>query len=90
MLATFRRSSGVERALGKGEAESSILSGGTIFFSLWYLLTKLPRPLAGGRVRRDQESRRKFFADFLRRKWAAQHTMHPGTSNSGKKNDSPR
>ena len=28
-----RRSSGVERTLGKGEVDSSILSGGTIFFS---------------------------------------------------------
>ncbi len=28
-----RRSSGVERALGKGEAVSSILTGGTIYFN---------------------------------------------------------
>jgi hypothetical protein len=30
-LSSCRRSSGVERTLGKGEADSSILSGGTIF-----------------------------------------------------------
>ncbi len=31
--ASSRRSSGVERALGKGEVESSILSGGTIYLN---------------------------------------------------------
>jgi hypothetical protein len=41
---TGRRSSGVERAIGNGEADSSILSGGTIFLitsNHFYILTAL-------------------------------------------------
>ena len=43
-LSRCRRSSGVERTLGKGEAVSSILTGGTIFPArLLPLLTRLSR-----------------------------------------------
>ena len=50
-----RRSSGVERTLGKGEADSSILSGGTILSppirSIHYRITPKAHPLIGYRWR---------------------------------------
>ena len=47
-----RCSSVVERTLGKGEAESSILSSGTIYISHGYSGRKVPGPPKGGATRR--------------------------------------